>query len=431
MVKDKHSNGVIAMKLSLLDIANKFSNDEVAEFLFRRALCKNSVTSPHWGSERFSERPRHDSPASHCTDCRKDFTSKSNTIMYTANIGNREQDSTMQCKCYAEVGAIKKKDIDPFFAKSSPAISAPLILVDTSSQDLGQNDLPVLENADQDSNRIQLEELENSQIDWLPYVRENRLEFHVKRELREHQIAALRELKEGLSKSDRGRLIVACGTGKTFTSLRIAEDTAGKGKLVLYMVPSQALMSQTVRQCKNDATGKFTAFSACSDRKVVRRSGSDDRIDMSHSDLPFPATFDSGNLAEQIERADKNELTVVFSTDHSIDLISKAQKDFGLGHFDLIFCDEAHKTTGVTLAGDDESSFERIHSNEHVNGVKCLNMTARKRIYTENAENKVEGETFTLVPMDDEKVYGDVPFHRGFGSAVDNKLLTSTTQATQ
>lgn len=345
-------------------------------------------------------------------------------IDLVAEISDGEGLCAIQCKFYAEENTIKKKDIDSFIAKSSPAIFTRLILADTSSQDLGKNAQPVIENLNKQWNRIQIEDLEASQIDWLTYVRENRLEFHAKKELRDHQIQALREVKEGLSKSDRGRLVMACGTGKTFTSLRIAEDIAGKGRLVLYMVPSLALMSQTVREWKNDATDEFTAFSACSDRKVGRRSGSDDYIELNPDDLAFPATTDSRKLAEQIKRADKDRMTVVFSTYHSIEVISRAQKEFGLGQFDLIVCDEAHRTTGVTLVGEDESSFVRIHSNEHVDGVKRLYMTATQRIYSENAKKKVEDEAVTLASMDDEKVYGDVLFHRGFGWAVDNNLLT-------
>ncbi len=332
--------------------------------------------------------------------------------------------TAIQCKFYAEDNAIKKEDIDSFVSAAFRADFTRLILVDTSSLELGKNAQTVFDNLDRDWNRIQVGELENSQIDWLTFVREERLEFQAKKELRDHQIQALRAVKEGLSKSDRGRLIMACGTGKTFTSLRIAEDIAGKGKLVLYMVPSLALMSQTVREWKNDAEHEFTAFSACSDTKVGRRRGSDDIIEMSRHDLAFPATTDPRKLAEQIERADKNKMTVVFSTYHSIEVISKAQKVFGLGQFDLIVCDEAHRTTGVTLVGEDESSFVRIHSNENVDGAKRLYMTATQRIYTENAKKKVEGEVVTLASMDDEEVYGEVLFHRNFGWAVENNLLT-------
>ena len=337
---------------------------------------------------------------------------------------NDEGYTAIQCKFYSSDYAIKKKDIDSFVSASLRAGFTRLILVDTSSMSLGKNVQPVFDTPDREWNRIQVEELEKSQIDWLTFVREDRLEFHAKKELRDHQIQALRAVKEGLSNSDRGRLIMACGTGKTFTSLRIAEDIAGKGKLVLYMVPSLALMSQTVREWKNDSEYDFTAFSACSDKKVGKRTGSNDIIEMSRHDLAFPATTDPSKLAEQIESADKNKMTVVFSTYHSIDVISKAQKVFGLGQFDLIVCDEAHRTTGVTLVGEDESSFVRIHSNENVSGAKRLYMTATQRIYTDNAKKKAEGEVVTLASMDDKEVYGEVLFHRNFGWAVQHNLLT-------
>lgn len=352
------------------------------------------------------------------------YPRQDNGIDLVAKNSDGEGYTAIQCKFYSADYTIKKKDIDSFVSASLRAEFTRLILVDTSSNALGQNAQPVFENPGKEWNRIQIEELEKSQIDWSTYVREDRLEFHAKKELRDHQIQALEAVKEGLSKSDRGRLIMACGTGKTLASLRIAEEIAGKGKLVLYMVPSLALMSQTVREWKNDAKYEFTAYSACSDKKVGRRTGSDDIIEMSRHDLAFPATTDPRILAEQIERADENKMTVVFSTYHSIDVISKAQKFFGLGQFDLIVCDEAHRTTGVTLVGEDESSFVRIHNNENVNGAKRLYMTATQRIYTENAKKKVEGEIVTLASMDDEKVYGDVLFHRNFGWAVENNLLT-------
>ena len=161
-------------------------------------------------------------------------------------------------------------------------------------------------------------------------------------------------------------MIMACGTGKTFTSLRIAETIAGPGKKVLYMVPSLALMSQTIREWKNDATDDFTAFSACSDIKVGKRSGTDDTIEVGLNDLAFPATTDAEDLAAQMENADSDRMTVVFSTYHSIDVISKAQRDQDMDEFDLVVCDEAHRTTGATLVGEDESNFIRIHSNENV-----------------------------------------------------------------
>lgn len=330
----------------------------------------------------------------------------------------------IQCKFYKSDNTIKKEDLDSFISASSTPDFTRLLLIDTSNEPIGRNAQAVFDKLDKEYNRIQLQELEESRIDWLTYVREDRVRLSSKKDLRDHQIQALKAVKDGLAEDDRGKMIMACGTGKTFTSLRIAEDLAGKGTCVLYMVPSLALMSQTVREWKNDALEDFTAFSACSDQKVGKRKGTDDVVEMDLHDLAFPATTDAKKLSEQIAEADKDKMTVVFSTYHSIDVISQAQHEHGLPEFDLIVCDEAHRTTGATLAGDDESNFVRIHNNENVSGKKRLYMTATPRIYSEKARNKAEGEEATLASMDDENIYGKVLFHRNFGWAVENNLLT-------
>ncbi len=259
----------------------------------------------------------------------------------------------VQCKCYLPDHSISKSDLDSFISASSTEDFVRLLLIDTSTQSIGKNAQSVFDNLTQDYLRIQLSELEESRIDWLTFIREDRVLLHSKKELRDHQIQAKQAVIDGLEEDDRGKMIMACGTGKTLTSLRIAEKLAGKGKYVLYMVPSLALMSQTVRKWKNDAIEDFTAFSACSDIKVGKRNGSDDLIEVSLNDLAFPATTDASKLAQQIQDADPEKMTVVFSTYHSIDVISQAQFEYELGAFDLIICDEAHRTTGETLVGDD------------------------------------------------------------------------------
>ncbi|MBU6175638.1 MAG: DEAD/DEAH box helicase family protein, partial [Planctomycetes bacterium] len=239
----------------------------------------------------------------------------------------------------------------------------------------------------------------------------------------EHQKEALAKAKEGFSEYDRGKIIMACGTGKTYTSLIIAEQIAGVGKTVLYMVPSLSLMSQTIREWKNDATEDFTAFSACSDETVGSRK-KDDEVIISKNDLAFPATTNANDLAQAVTKAPKDRMTVVFSTYHSIDVISEAQKSHGLQSFDLIICDEAHRTTGATLVGEDESSFVKIHKNDNVSGKKRLYMTATPRIYGDKAKSKADDENVALASMDDVDTYGPLFFHRGFGWAVENNLLT-------
>ena len=164
---------------------------------------------------------------------------------------------------------------------------------------------------------------------------------------------------------DRGKLIMACGTGKTFTSLRIAEAIAGPGKRVLFMLPSLALMAQTVSEWKTDCSADFTAFSACSDVQVGKRKDADS-LDLNIHDLAFPATTDAAKLAQQVQNAPAGQMTVVFSTYHSIDVLARAQKHHGLPEFDLVICDEAHRTTGVTLKDEDDSTCVRIHDNAHI-----------------------------------------------------------------
>jgi predicted helicase len=352
------------------------------------------------------------------------YSQKDIGIDLVAKIRDESTFCAIQCKIYGAENAISKEDLDSFISASASNDFSRLLLVDTSNVGIGKNAQHVFDNLDKEYLRIQSSELENSLIDWVTFVREDRVRLRKKHGPLPHQEQALEAIKEGLAEADRGKLIMACGTGKTFTSLLVAQTLAGKGKLVLYMVPSLSLMSQSIREWKNDAVEDFTAFSACSDKTVGNRK-SDDQVIVSLHDLAFPATTDPKQLASRVKNANPEKMTVVFSTYHSIDVIKSAQIDFGLKEFDLIICDEAHRTTGATLAtDDDESTFVQIHSNKNVNGKKRLYMTATPRIYGEKAKAQAENESVNLASMDDETKYGKVLFHRGFGWAVENNLLT-------
>src|SRR5690606_19397393 len=141
-------------------------------------------------------------------------------------------------------------------------------------------------------------------------------------------------------------------------------------------------------------------------------------------DLAFPATTDPEKIADQVLAAPEDKMTVVFSTYHSIDVLTRAQQHYGLPEFDLVICDEAHRTTGVTLKDEDDSNFVRIHSNEYVAVKKRLYMTATPRIYGDAARRKASDYDAELASMDDESKFGQDLFHRGFGWAVENELLT-------
>lgn len=331
--------------------------------------------------------------------------------------------AAIQCKFYAPNHVIQKPDIDSFISAASNDLFTRLIIADTTRKEFGRNTLETLDKLSKDWNRIGINELEASRIDWSQFIRTGTISLAPKKQLRDHQRDALREVMDGLAEADRGKLIMACGTGKTFTGLRIAETMAGKGKRVLFMVPSLALMSQTVREWKNDCQEDFTAFSACSDTKVGRNADADS-LDLNVHDLAFPATTDPERLARQVNDAPTDKMTVVFSTYHSIDVLTRAQKQYGLPEFDLVVCDEAHRTTGVTLKDEDDSNFVRIHSNDHVAAKKRLYMTATPRIFGDAAKRKADDHDAELASMDDEAKYGKDLFHRGFGWAVENELLT-------
>lgn len=250
------------------------------------------------------------------------------------------------------------------------------------------------------------------------------------KQVRKHQAAAIEDTLTGFETHDRGKLIMACGTGKTFTSLRLAERIAGENPedntYVLFCVPSISLLSQSLREWTAQRTLPMSTFAVCSDSRVTRSNE-----DISVMDLAFPATTDPKTLVEQVttsaqRAATENtgkRLTVVFSTYHSIDVIHQAQ-GAGLPAFDLILCDEAHRTTGVTLSGKDESHFVKVHDNDFVEAERRLYMTATPRLFREDVKQAAAENDATLCSMDDEEYFG-VEFHRlGFGEAVERGLLT-------
>ena len=351
------------------------------------------------------------------------YQTKDTGIDLVAKLSNGEGFCAIQCKFYQQGTSITKKSIDSFVSAASTLDFVRLILVDTTDRQLGKNVQSTLDNLEKRHIHLPLNKLEESRIKWTEFIESKKVRLRAKNELRDDQIEALEKVKEGFVENDRGKMIMACGLGKTFTSLRIAEDIAGAGKLVLYMVPSLSLMSQAIREWKNQAIEDITAFSVCSDTKVGKRKPSDDKIVVRLSDLELPATTDASKLAEELAEADKSKMTVVFSTYHSIDVLSRSQKEYKY-EFDLIICDEAHRTTGVIFEGKDEPNFVKIHNDEHVKGKKRLYMTATPKIYGEPAKKVAEEADVPLASMDNEEMFGTEFISRSFDWAVKNNLLT-------
>ncbi|MCA4129180.1 DEAD/DEAH box helicase family protein, partial [Pseudomonas aeruginosa] len=263
-------------------------------------------------------------------------------------------------------------------------------------------------------------------VDWAKYQPNQAVVLKARKQLRDHQQTALNAVVAGLKDAERGKLIMACGTGKTFTSLKIAEQQAGKGKRVLFLVPSLSLLSQTLTEWTQESATLLHSFAVCSDSDVgKKRKAEDDAVQVFTHELRYPATTKADRLAsEMLKRHDAEHMSVVFSTYHSIDVISRAQADHGLPAFDLVICDEAHRTTGATFGDDDESNFVRIHDGDYIRAAKRLYMTATPRIYGDSAKIKAESGEVTLCSMDDEALYGKELFVINFSEAVQRGLLT-------
>lgn len=332
--------------------------------------------------------------------------------------------TAIQCKFYEDT-TIAKSGIDSFISASDRDCFTRRILIDTSEKGLGKLAQETFANISKAPSRISLQDFEDSSIDWSEYLKTETVKHYRKKELRPHQLAALEKTQAGFADADRGKLFMACGTGKTFTALKIAEAIAGTNKRVLFLVPSLALASQTITEWSIESTTPIHAFAVCSDVDVGKRKAKDDDIaDTDMHDLAYPATTDAKKLAEKNQDHYPHKMTVIFSTYQSIDVISRAQLDYGMADFDLIICDEAHRTTGATLDGEDVSHFVKIHDNDFIHGAKRLYMTATPRIYIEQVKAKAKEVKAELYSMDDIDVYGEVFYSLKFGEAVEQGLLT-------
>lgn len=330
----------------------------------------------------------------------------------------------IQCKFFAEGHRVQKSDIDSFFTASGKKPFTHRIIVSTTNN-WSEHASDALQNQQPPVSKIDLFDLENSQIDWSKYKPRETPVLKPKKQLRDHQIKALARVEKGLETADRGKLIMACGTGKTFTSLKIAEKLAGRGKRVLFLVPSLSLLSQTLTEWTQESETPLHSFAVCSDSDVGNKRRKDDDVVQTFAhELRYPATTDSRRLAAEMERRhDDHHMTVVYSTYHSIEVISEAQHAHGLPAFDLIVCDEAHRTTGATFGDDDESAFVKVHDGEFIRSVKRLYMTATPRIYGEGAKATAEKGNVALCSMDDESLYGKELHVITFSEAVQAKLL--------
>ncbi|MEB0000529.1 DEAD/DEAH box helicase family protein [Cryobacterium sp. RTS3] len=357
----------------------------------------------------------------------KDYPARNGRKDTGIDIVSRARDTgeltAIQCKFYAPNHTLGKPDIDSFLAASSKTeFSARLII--STTDNWGPNAEEAVENQSPPVARLRVQDLDDSAIDWAQFSIEmpGFLTKKAPKQPYPHQETAISKVLAGFENADRGKLIMACGTGKTFTSLKLAEKLVPAGGTVLFLVPSISLLSQTLKEWTIEAAVPLRSFAVCSDVSVGKRKNEED---IPVTDLAYPATTNTPKLLQKFSEipADFEGLTVIFSTYQSIDVVAQAQA-LGLPEFDLIVCDEAHRTTGVTLADEDESTFVRVHNQSYIKATKRLYMTATPRIYADASRSKAEEVGAVLTDMNNTDLFGE-EFHRlGFGEAVSIGRLT-------
>lgn len=430
------------MMVTLKDILNKFAATSFTQkekgTQFERLMQSWLKTDPRYANLFSEVWLWEEFPG------RKDFGGKDTGIDLVAKTDLGDY-WAIQCKCYSSKAVIDKPAVDSFLATSSRTFTDEITYQTTTfSQRLwisttnhwGTNAEEAIHNQNPPVSRVSLSDLEMSPVDWGKLLEglQGKQALTAGKQLRKHQLQAISAAEQHFKANDRGKLVMACGTGKTFTSLRLIEHLVPQKGLVLFMVPSIALLGQSLNDWSADAANPIKAICICSDnkasRKVKRNSDTDD-TEESVVDLALPASTNVKSIVRQLHSSKNYDgLVVVFSTYQSIDVISEAQKellkqtDNHFGEFDFIVCDEAHRTTGVKLSSKDESNFTKIHSNEIVAGKKRLYMTATPRLYGESAKIKASKNDCILCSMDDKAIYGEEFFRVNFSYAVQNGILT-------
>lgn len=333
--------------------------------------------------------------------------------------------TAIQAKFYDN--KIYKRHIDSFLAELGKSYYSDGIIV-YSLDSLSSNADEAINQLSKPVAQIGLSDLRNSQVDWESFIPSRPNEVKVKnvKKTRPYQNDAINLTIEYFKENDRGQLIMAPGTGKTFTSLKLVEKMAKQTNKetfnVLYLVPSIQLLSQTLIGWNNDTELSMHSFAVTSDRNASKKKNADE---LSAKDIGFPATTDSEKLLSNYKKIENNQrdLTVVYSTYQSIEVLHEAQEK-GFPEFDIIICDEAHRTTGAKALGEEASVFTRVHNNNYIKANKRLYQTATPKIYGTDAKQKAEDSSIVLSSMDNKDIYGEEIFRLGFGQAVSNDILT-------
>lgn len=229
------------------------------------------------------------------------------------------QNWAVQCKCYSEGYYIKKEDVDSFLSESNRKKIHKRLLMGTTDE-IGGNAKETMNGQEKPVMSFLLSELRDSFLQYPSSL--NSLSSKAKKKIinqdRPYQQEAVKKVVEGFKTHDRGKLIMACGTGKTLVTLWIKERL--KSKTTLVLLPSLNLLSQTLFEWTTHSKDTFEVLCICSDTTV----GNQDRAeDMKVNEAHFDVTSEISTISKFL-KSDKSK--VIFCTYQSSDLVNKAQK---------------------------------------------------------------------------------------------------------
>ena len=324
----------------------------------------------------------------------------------------------VQAKCYAKDNYITYDDMAKFIAESNRSkIHKRLLLASTDN--LGSNAISVLDGQDKKPVvRFMHKDFDNSNLDYPANFKALKKAKQLPKPKPtgkyKYQLEPINAVVKAFKHNDRGQLIMACGTGKTFTTLWIKEKLNAESTLIL--LPSLSLLSQTLTEWNFGMNKNFRSLAVCSDLTVTKGAKDDDRTCDSVSELPFPVTTDPKAIQSFLKSPGTK---VVFSTYQSSPVIATAMRPKTVPTFDLVIADEAHR-----CAGNVDGDFSTVLDDKKIRTKKKLFTTATPKTYSTNLRKAALERELIMTGMDDEKVFGPVFYTLSFADAIDKKLLT-------
>lgn len=227
-----------------------------------------------------------------------------------------------------------------------------------------------------------------------------------------HQIKAVEKVVTYFINEPRAQLILPCGAGKTLTALWIKEDLKSKNTLVLF--PSLALLRQFKTEWANQRSEDYIYLNVCSE-KDIDTSTEDSTVTHTY-EISGEVTTSPDRICDFLSISDKSK--IVFSTYQSIEATVTALQLLPNFSFDLIICDEAHRTSGAKT-----NTFAIVHDEEKIRGKKRLYMTATPRVVSKNLKTRL-GEDYDLLhDMSKSEVFGEEAFRMSFAEAIPDILV--------